>query len=184
MRDIYLLHKSIEQELQGQGAPSRPARGVNYNGLGDFFMQFVDLFRKRRLRNALISSSIVALAQQLCGSESIGCLSCCIISNLLFSVNILAFYSGEPLEATASATVLTSLGTLFKHILSNDPTGKDGPVREEAVADPNIKIAMYFSIGFGISHQRQHLLTRLLICHSLLRRRCQLHFRTSSLQNN
>ncbi|OTB10048.1 hypothetical protein K445DRAFT_27974 [Daldinia sp. EC12] len=44
--------------------------------LKNYMSQYKELFIQRRLRNALISSSIVALAQQLCG------------------MNILAFYSG------------------------------------------------------------------------------------------
>ncbi|KAF7524145.1 hypothetical protein G7054_g11524 [Neopestalotiopsis clavispora] len=60
-KDMYLLHKSIEEEYKGFGAPSEPGRHVN------FFTKFFDLFTQRRLRNALTSSSTVALAQQLCG---------------------------------------------------------------------------------------------------------------------
>ncbi|KAH6877199.1 hypothetical protein B0T10DRAFT_610163 [Thelonectria olida] len=83
MRDIYLLHKSIEQEyLQAQGEQlstrdfARYMRVDKYNSFSNFFQQYRELFSRLRLRNALISSSIVALAQQLCG------------------INILAFYSG------------------------------------------------------------------------------------------
>ncbi|KAI1768649.1 hypothetical protein GGR53DRAFT_531862 [Hypoxylon sp. FL1150] len=42
-----------------------------------YAVQYKQLFKERRLRNALISSSIVALAQQLCG------------------INVFAFYSGN-----------------------------------------------------------------------------------------
>lgn len=61
LRDFYLIQKSIDQEefLERE----RPAQNRQ-------------LLFDRRLRNALISSSIVALAQQLCG------------------INVLAFYSG------------------------------------------------------------------------------------------
>ena len=35
----------------------------------DFFKQFKQLFQQRRLYNAMISTSTVNLAQQLCGGE-------------------------------------------------------------------------------------------------------------------
>jgi hypothetical protein len=76
MRDIYLLHKSIQQEVELQYNIRmslkdfvnfmRPAK---YGVLTDFVKQLRELFVKRRNRNPLISSSIAALAQQLCGSE-------------------------------------------------------------------------------------------------------------------
>ncbi|KAK9799225.1 putative Major facilitator superfamily (MFS) profile domain-containing protein [Seiridium cardinale] len=83
MRDIFLLHKSIQQEVELQYnkrmslkefiAFMRPKK---YGVFRDFTKQLRELFIKRRNRNPLISSSIAALAQQLCG------------------INILAFYSG------------------------------------------------------------------------------------------
>ncbi|KAH6655064.1 hypothetical protein BKA67DRAFT_657025 [Truncatella angustata] len=83
MRDIYLLHKAIQQEVELQYDMRwnlrdfvgfmRPKR---YFYIGDFTSQLRELFTNRRNRNPLISSSITALAQQLCG------------------INILAFYSG------------------------------------------------------------------------------------------
>lgn len=90
LRDIYLLHKSIEQEhsqnkRQSTAEFAKSMRTEKYQGLGEFCKQYSQLFSVMRLRNALISCSIVALAQQLCG------------------VNILAFYSG----------------TFFVQILSN-----------------------------------------------------------------
>ncbi|GKT43400.1 putative polyol transporter 6 [Colletotrichum spaethianum] len=76
LRDIYLVHKSLEQEeLLSGDANSQPAQGF-ISTVAGFLRQWRDLFSKRRLRNALISSSTVALAQQLCG------------------INVLAFYSG------------------------------------------------------------------------------------------
>ncbi len=44
-----------------------PLKGV-FNKLLDFLTQYKQLFTETRLRNALLSSSTVALAQQLCGS--------------------------------------------------------------------------------------------------------------------
>jgi hypothetical protein len=60
MKDMYLLYKTIEQEIQEIGL-GRCERSV--------LTKFGQLFTKRRLRNALISTSVVNLAQQLCGSE-------------------------------------------------------------------------------------------------------------------
>ncbi|KAH0439434.1 glycosyl hydrolase [Colletotrichum camelliae] len=76
LRDIYLVHKSIEQEEMS----SRTAKPGMIPGfiatMTGFVRQYKQLFLERRLRNALISSSTVSLAQQLCG------------------INVLAFYSG------------------------------------------------------------------------------------------
>ncbi|KXH67587.1 hypothetical protein CSAL01_03626 [Colletotrichum salicis] len=76
LRDIYLVHKSIEQEeVPGGVANLKYIPGFVSTVVG-FLRQWRQLFLERRLRNALISSSTVALAQQLCG------------------INVLAFYSG------------------------------------------------------------------------------------------
>ncbi|KZL78704.1 sugar transporter [Colletotrichum tofieldiae] len=76
LRDIYLVHKSLEQEeLPSSDTDSHPAQGF-ISTIAGFFRQWGQLFHQRRLRNALISSSTVALAQQLCG------------------INVLAFHSG------------------------------------------------------------------------------------------
>ncbi|OHF01214.1 hypothetical protein CORC01_03529 [Colletotrichum orchidophilum] len=76
LRDIYLVHKSIEQEeVPGGVANLKYIPGFISTVVG-FLRQWRQLFLERRLRNALISSSTVALAQQLCG------------------INVLAFYSG------------------------------------------------------------------------------------------
>ncbi|KAK2014399.1 hypothetical protein LZ32DRAFT_195727 [Colletotrichum eremochloae] len=76
LRDIYLVHKSLEQEeLPSGDVSSQSVQGFVVTIAG-FFRQWRQLFLRRRLRNALISSSTVALAQQLCG------------------INALAFYSG------------------------------------------------------------------------------------------
>jgi hypothetical protein len=76
LRDIYLLHKSIQQEVQLQYKKSMDLKSfvafmetAKYGVFKDFAKQFRELFTKRRNRNPLISSSIAALAQQLCGSK-------------------------------------------------------------------------------------------------------------------
>lgn len=67
LRDIYLVHKSIEQEeVPGGVANLKYIPGFVSTVVG-FLRQWRQLFLERRLRNALISSSTVALAQQLCG---------------------------------------------------------------------------------------------------------------------
>ncbi|KAI0112077.1 sugar transporter-domain-containing protein [Nemania sp. FL0031] len=67
MKDMYLLHKTIEQEIQEIKLGHRES---------SVFTKFGQLFTKRRLRNALVSTSVVNLSQQLCG------------------INVAAFYSG------------------------------------------------------------------------------------------
>ncbi|KAL0780791.1 hypothetical protein CaCOL14_002126 [Colletotrichum acutatum] len=69
LRDIYLVHKSIEQE-EVPGANLKYIPGFVSTVVG-FLRQWRQLFLERRLRNALISSSTVALAQQLCGKMRI-----------------------------------------------------------------------------------------------------------------
>jgi hypothetical protein len=78
MRDVYLLHKSIQREVEQQHFDGESLsierytsymRTTEYVGGRIFLKQLRDLFRETRLRNPLISTSIVALAQQLCGSE-------------------------------------------------------------------------------------------------------------------
>ncbi|KAF6828555.1 hypothetical protein CPLU01_08424 [Colletotrichum plurivorum] len=95
LRDIYLVHKSIEQE-------ETENRHVDPRFVPDFLptvrgflRQYKQLFLRQRLRNALISSSTVALAQQLCG------------------INALAFYSGLLFNRSGQddkASMLFSLG--------------------------------------------------------------------------
>ncbi|KAI1410458.1 MFS general substrate transporter [Hypoxylon sp. FL1857] len=79
LRDLYVVYKSVQLEEysnfdvenQGDGIPHGFSAHIK-----NYASQYRQLFVERRLRNALISSSIVALAQQLCG------------------INIFAFYSG------------------------------------------------------------------------------------------
>ncbi|KAH8159842.1 hypothetical protein CIB48_g8405 [Xylaria polymorpha] len=80
LRDIYLIYKSVQQEEQSlQADEDTSNRGVPHGFFGylrNYITQYKQLFTRRRLRNALVSSSIVSLAQQLCG------------------INVFAFYSG------------------------------------------------------------------------------------------
>lgn len=75
LRDIYLIYKSVQQEEQvAQSEGDIQSLGVPQGlieHLRSYANQYKELFIKRRLRNALISSSMVALAQQLCGSKSL-----------------------------------------------------------------------------------------------------------------
>ncbi|TLD10683.1 hypothetical protein PgNI_06495 [Pyricularia grisea] len=78
LRDLYLMHKSIEQEEYL--GPPKTVKRIRRGFVGrvvEYGMLIQQLFAERRLRNALISSSTVNLCQQLCG------------------INILAFYSGD-----------------------------------------------------------------------------------------
>lgn len=92
MKDMYVLHKTIEEEYNPpksglspgqrshkqeppeQSSPEQGSQQTHITTNIGFGKKFVQLFRKRRLRNALISSSTVNLAQQLCGSKSKLCL--------------------------------------------------------------------------------------------------------------
>ncbi|EGR48913.1 uncharacterized protein TRIREDRAFT_26160, partial [Trichoderma reesei QM6a] len=80
LRDMYLIYKSLEQESMALG--NLDAHAFRSPGfvwvIRDFFRQYAQLFQQRRLYNAVISTSTVNLAQQLCG------------------INVLAFYSGKP----------------------------------------------------------------------------------------
>ncbi|KAF7544041.1 hypothetical protein G7Z17_g10261 [Cylindrodendrum hubeiense] len=93
LRDIYVVHKSIEQETLG-GVEEELAAMLSpgfWWTLRDFFRQFRQLFQQRRLCNAVISSSVVNLAQQLCG------------------INVIAFYSGT-LFNRAGADKIIAMG--------------------------------------------------------------------------
>lgn len=118
MKDMYLLHKTIEQEIREMGL-----------GLGErsVFIKFGQLFKQRRLRNALISTSVVNLAQQLCGSKfTIYRYHVARIGRKLTlgKVNVAAFYSE----------------TFFISVLSGD---ESAPLRYTS-----IRAAMVFSFGF------------------------------------
>ncbi|KAI0138955.1 MFS general substrate transporter [Hypoxylon sp. NC0597] len=79
LRDLYLVYKSVELEEYSNVDVESESDGVPHGlfaYIKNYASQYKQLFVERRLRNALISSSIVALAQQLCG------------------INVLAFYSG------------------------------------------------------------------------------------------
>ncbi|KAI0015312.1 hypothetical protein F4780DRAFT_90202 [Xylariomycetidae sp. FL0641] len=80
LRDIYLVYVSVRKEGHYGGVEYEQHGDVAPRGflahLKLYLFQYRQLFSERRLRNALISSSIVALAQQLCG------------------INVFAFYSG------------------------------------------------------------------------------------------
>ncbi|KAI5918159.1 hypothetical protein F4810DRAFT_693549 [Camillea tinctor] len=88
LRDIYLVYKSIEQEEYAEESDAKSQvnhipRGFSEH-IKSYAAQYKELFTRGRLRNALISSSIVALGQQFCG------------------INILAFYSSSLFNAIDS----------------------------------------------------------------------------------
>ncbi|KAF6809423.1 hypothetical protein CSOJ01_06901 [Colletotrichum sojae] len=95
LRDIYLVHKSIEQEeMESRQVDPRVVPDF-LSTMSGFLRQYKQLFLRRRLRNALTSSSTVALAQQLCG------------------INALAFYSGFLFKSsgqTSKSSMYFSLG--------------------------------------------------------------------------
>ncbi|KAL7932499.1 MFS general substrate transporter [Trichoderma chlorosporum] len=78
LRDLYVVYKTLEH--QGQVLGDRDPHTFRSPGFSwamrDFLRQYAQLFQQRALYNAVISTSTVNLAQQLCG------------------INVLAFYSG------------------------------------------------------------------------------------------
>lgn len=68
---MYVVFKSIEQEnmdFDNLDPQSMMSPGFLWV-IRDFGRQFVQLFQRRRLYNAVIAASTVNLAQQLCGGE-------------------------------------------------------------------------------------------------------------------
>ncbi|KAK8091328.1 sugar transporter [Apiospora phragmitis] len=97
--DIYLLHKTIEEEHSAQQIPERHPHTKEKPTRKRWTGGFLDLFTQKRLRNALISASTVALSQQLCG------------------INVSAFYSGTLftsfVEGNEKTQHITALGLSF-----------------------------------------------------------------------
>ncbi|KAH8174787.1 sugar transporter domain-containing protein [Sarocladium implicatum] len=98
LRDMYTVHKSIEQEYMGMisgDGRSKLSPGFWWT-MRDFVRQFKQLFQQRRLYNAVMSTSTVALSQQLCG------------------VNVIAFYSGTLFNSSgADKTVAMGYSLAF-----------------------------------------------------------------------
>ncbi|KAI1458215.1 hypothetical protein F4805DRAFT_151026 [Annulohypoxylon moriforme] len=85
LRDVYLVYKSVQLEEYSDDIDDSPPRGL-FGHVKNYVSQYRQLFTQRRLRNALISSSIVALAQQLCG------------------INVFAFYSNTLFSGVTNNT--------------------------------------------------------------------------------
>lgn len=78
LRDLYVVVKDLERDgllVISANGPERGSPGF-LPAMQDFCRQFVHLFTRRRLQNALISTSTVNLAQQLCGGKT-----CCMRIN-------------------------------------------------------------------------------------------------------
>ncbi|RDA91289.1 hypothetical protein CP533_6322 [Ophiocordyceps camponoti-saundersi (nom. inval.)] len=69
LRDLYMVYKALEQERVGvlSWDPHLITSPGFWWVIRDFIAQYWQLFRRRRLYNALISACTVNLAQQLCG---------------------------------------------------------------------------------------------------------------------
>ncbi|KAJ2897444.1 hypothetical protein MKZ38_004675 [Zalerion maritima] len=103
VRDLYMVHKNLQLEDYAQvsavdggepraGDPEAPRQHVGADGsapndragpatgVKGYFARYVQIFRERRLRNAMIAAGTVALGQQLSG------------------INISAFYSNDLLS--------------------------------------------------------------------------------------
>ncbi|CAM1503838.1 Fc.00g014290.m01.CDS01 [Cosmosporella sp. VM-42] len=84
LRDIYMVYKSVQHVDRSINCPGATCDDISHakrptgfwRTILSFFRQFGELFQKRRLYNAVIATSTVNLAQQLCG------------------INVWAFYSG------------------------------------------------------------------------------------------
>ncbi|KAK1671380.1 hypothetical protein BDP55DRAFT_560550 [Colletotrichum godetiae] len=79
LRDVYLIHKNVEYEdvsMKNQKQGLTFANHMSF-ALSDAYRQYSHLLTTLRLRNAVWSTCIVALAQQLCG------------------INVFAFYSNN-----------------------------------------------------------------------------------------
>jgi hypothetical protein len=104
LRDIYVVYKSIEVEdylhPDSLDGTTRLDGGGVLTLVWEYLTQYAQLFRERRLRNALISSCTVSLAQQLCGSMFISTELGGVLKSTnpsLRAVNVMAFYSGIPI---------------------------------------------------------------------------------------
>lgn len=138
LRDLYLLHKSVELdtysvekaspevdiEIRGISVTNSPRNvetearitsgceahhakdGLTYannlkTGISHSYNQYRNVFGKLKLRNALMSTCVVALAQQLCGSKSTSLTPdkrfspIQKVAKLLILVNVFAFYSSK-----------------------------------------------------------------------------------------
>ncbi|RCI11556.1 hypothetical protein L249_7568 [Ophiocordyceps polyrhachis-furcata BCC 54312] len=73
LRDLYMVYKALEQERVGvlSWDPHLSTSPGFFWVIRDFLAQYWQLFRRRRLYNALLSACTVNLAQQLCGGESV-----------------------------------------------------------------------------------------------------------------
>jgi hypothetical protein len=66
---MYVVSKALQQEHIGfADLDPQSTRSPGFRwAMWDFVMQFWQLFRQRRLLNAVLSTSTVNLSQQLCG---------------------------------------------------------------------------------------------------------------------
>lgn len=75
----------------------------------DFLRQFRQLFQQRRLYNAIISSSVVNLAQQLCGSKSYTRPLHKEPRTNTITVNVIAFYSGMHVSRQTNNRIMLTI---------------------------------------------------------------------------
>src|SRR3569833_2603666 len=111
---LYLVRESLGQEDRTWVWSDEKASWLDPRPRGfvseilRFLTCYKQLFETRRLRNALISSSTVALAQQLCGSESPNSHDyqrptiTCIVLTWSFLANILALKTKKQTPTTTT----------------------------------------------------------------------------------
>lgn len=180
LRDLYLLHKSVELDgyhidkdggniemhtifaTQSSGHIKTASgvypqmlyvrSGLTYasnlqSGLYHAVNQYRDLFTKPKLRNAMVSTCVVALAQQLCGSmlASLRISECHVATAQLTSictlVNVFAFYSSE--NQLCLITMDSRLSNRW---------GTDKITDTFFASKSNYQEAMGYSAGFGKIH--------------------------------
>ncbi|KAK8037892.1 sugar transporter [Apiospora phragmitis] len=85
LRHIYLIYKSVQLEEYSQDIDTESQREPIRRGLlsylRGYLSEYANLVTVRRLRNALVNSSTVNLAQQLCGSSQCAGILLCHVSN-------------------------------------------------------------------------------------------------------
>lgn len=110
-RDLYYIHAQINQE-------ERLIEEAGLTKTSNVFVRFVELFTIPRVRRATQASGIVMIAQQMCGSKCnpVSVSVCCRL--IVYTVNIMAFYSST-IFVNAGASNITALLVSFGFGLVN-----------------------------------------------------------------
>ncbi|KAK8034652.1 hypothetical protein PG993_009647 [Apiospora rasikravindrae] len=155
LRDIYLIYKSVQLEEYSQDIDVESQEGPIRRGLlsyiRGYLSEYADLATKRRLRNALVSSSTVNLAQQLCG------------------INMLAFYSGTLFSHVSSPGETTAIRDAMFYSLGYAMLGaalSAALIKEHD--DLRVGIMAFFLYLFSAAYSPGLALTRMQGCASAI----------------